>query len=154
MNTQAHRDAPLDTGTVEYAGFWRRVLAVLIDSILILCVTMPLLGAIYGWGYFLDESVSLIPGGAEFLIMYVLPALATIVFWKTRQATPGKMLLSMKIVDAETGGPMSTGQSVGRYFAYFVSTLIFLLGYVWVAFDARKQSWHDKLAGTVVVVRR
>ena len=52
MNTQAHRDAPLDTGTVEYAGFWRRVLAVLIDSILILCVTMPLLGAIYGWGYF------------------------------------------------------------------------------------------------------
>ena len=86
--------------------------------------------------------------------MYVLPALATIVFWKTRQATPGKMLLSMKIVDAETGGPMSTGQSVGRYFAYFVSTLIFLLGYVWVAFDARKQSWHDKLAGTVVVVRR
>ena len=154
MNIPAHRDAPLDAGDVEYAGFWRRVLAVLIDSILILCVTMPLLGAIYGWGYFLDESVSLIPSGAEFLIMYVLPALATIVFWKTRQATPGKILLSMVIVDAGTGGPMSTGQSVGRYFGYFVSTLVFFLGYVWVAFDARKQSWHDKLAGTVVVIRR
>jgi uncharacterized RDD family membrane protein YckC len=154
LNNPAERDAPPDAGSVEYAGFWRRVLAVLIDSILLLCVVMPLLGSIYGWGYFLDESISLIPSGTEFLITYGLPALATIVFWKTRQATPGKMLLSMKIVDAVTGGPMSTGQSIGRYFAYFVSTFVFMLGYVWVAFDPRKQAWHDKLAGTVVVVRR
>ena len=154
MNNQADRHAPPDAGSVEYAGFWRRLLAVFIDVILLLCVTMPLLGAIYGWDYFLDESRSLFPSGAEFFISYVLPALATIVFWKTRQATPGKMMLSMKIVDAETGGPMSGGQAVGRYFAYFVSAIVFMLGYLWVAFDPRKQAWHDKLAGTVVVVRR
>jgi len=154
VNNQADRDVPLDAGSVEYAGFWKRLLAVIIDVILILCITMPLLGKIYGWDYFLDESRSLFPSGAEFFISYVLPAVATIVFWKTRQATPGKMMLSMKIVDAGTGGPMSTGQAVGRYFAYLVSAVPFMLGYVWVAFDARKQAWHDKLAGTVVVVRR
>jgi uncharacterized RDD family membrane protein YckC len=159
VNNPAFPHAPADAGSVEYAGFWIRVLAVFIDSILILCVMIPLLGAIYGWDYFLnfleplDESRSLISSGTDFFISYVLPAVATIVFWKTRQATPGKMMLSMKIVDAETGGPMSGGQAVGRYFAYFVS-LIFMLGYLWVAFDPRKQSWHDKLAGTVVVVRR
>lgn len=141
------------TQTEEYAGFWIRLLAVIIDSILLLCIIVPLLGAIYGWGYFLDDSRSLIPSGAEFFITYVLPALATIVFWKTRHATPGKMMLSMQIVDAETGGPMSGGQAIGRYFAYYVSTLVFMLGFVWVAFDPRKQSWHDKLAGTVVVIR-
>jgi uncharacterized RDD family membrane protein YckC len=64
------------------------------------------------------------------------------------------MMLSMKIVDAGTGGPMSGGQAVGRYFAYLVSAIVFMLGYLWVAFDPRKQAWHDKLAGTVVVVRR
>jgi uncharacterized RDD family membrane protein YckC len=154
VDNQADRSAPPEAGRVEYAGFWRRLLAVLIDVVLLLCVVMPLLGAIYGWDYFLDESRSLIPAPAEFFISYVLPAVATIVFWKTRQATPGKMMLSMKIVDAGTGGPMSGGQAVGRYFAYLVSAIVFMLGYLWVAFDPRKQAWHDKLAGTVVVVRR
>ncbi|MEJ0084396.1 MAG: RDD family protein [Pseudomonadota bacterium] len=138
---------------MQYAGFWKRVLAVIIDSILILCITMPLLGFVYGWGYFADTSRGFIPGGAEFLISYVLPALATIAFWKTRQATPGKMALSLKIVDAETGMPISTGQAIGRYFAYFLSAIVFMLGYLWVAFDSRKQAWHDKLAGTVVITR-
>ena len=84
----------------------------------------------------------------------MLPAVATILFWKARQATPGKMALSLKIVDAQTGQPMSTGQAIGRYFAYFVSAIGLMLGYLWVAFDRRKQGWHDKLAGTVVVHAR
>jgi uncharacterized RDD family membrane protein YckC len=154
LSNQADPYTAAEAGSIEYAGFWKRLLAVFIDVILILCITTPLLGAIYGWDYFLDESRPLFPQGAELFISYVLPAVATIVFWKTRQATPGKMALSMKIVDAGTGGPMSTGQSVGRYFAYIVSTAVFMLGYVWIAFDRRKQAWHDKLAGTVVVVRR
>ena len=143
-----------DEGDVEYAGFWMRVLASIIDSILILCVTMPLIGAVYGWGYFTDDSRSIFPTGADFFISYVLPAVATILFWKAKQATPGKMALSLKIVDAQTGQPMSTGQAFGRYFAYFVSAIALMLGYLWVAFDRRKQGWHDKLAGTVVVHAR
>ena len=82
-----------------------------------------------------------------------LPAVVVMVFWAFRQATPGKMLLSLRIVDAATGGALSVGQCVGRYFAYVVSTLPLGLGFVWVAFDKRKQGWHDKLAGTVVVKR-
>jgi uncharacterized RDD family membrane protein YckC len=164
LNTPANRYAPpaakvgdteiVDPENIEYGGFWKRVLAAIIDSILILCITMPLIGVVYGWGYFADESRGFIPRGAEFFISYVLPALATITFWKTRQATPGKMALSLKIVDAETGMPMSTGQAIGRYCAYFVSAIALMIGYLWVAFDARKQAWHDKLAGTVVVIRR
>jgi uncharacterized RDD family membrane protein YckC len=81
----------------------------------------------------------------------VLPILATVLFWKYRAATPGKMILGLKIANAADLGPISTGQAVGRYFAYFVSTIVFGLGFLWVAFDAKKQGWHDKMAGTVVI---
>jgi uncharacterized RDD family membrane protein YckC len=81
----------------------------------------------------------------------VLPAVAVIVFWKFRGATPGKMAISAKIVDASTGGPPSTGQLVGRYFGYIVSILPLGLGLVWVGFDRRKQGFHDKLANTMVI---
>lgn len=66
------------------------------------------------------------------------------------------MAISARIVDATTGQPASTGQLVGRYFAYFVSIIPLCLGLFWVAFDRKKQGWHDKLAETVVVrnVRR
>ena len=60
------------------------------------------------------------------------------------------MLISARIVDANTFGTPSTGKLVGRYFAYIVSC-IFMLGFIWIAFDKRKQGWHDKLAGTVVI---
>ena len=61
------------------------------------------------------------------------------------------MLLSAKIVDASTFGPPSTGKLIGRYFAYLVSIVPMFLGFLWIAFDKRKQGWHDKLAGTVVI---
>jgi len=77
--------------------------------------------------------------------------MAVITFWLMKQATPGKMAVSARIVDAATGNPASTGQLIGRYFGYFVSFIPLGLGILWVAFDKRKQGWHDKLAGTVVV---
>jgi len=61
------------------------------------------------------------------------------------------MAISAKIVDAKSGNTPSTGQLIGRYLAYYLSMIPLFLGFVWVAFDGRKQGWHDKLAGTVVV---
>jgi uncharacterized RDD family membrane protein YckC len=136
---------------LEYAGFWVRTGAVIIDSILMMLITVPLIVSVYGWGYFGEENTSLIAGPADFLITWVLPAISVIAFWITKQATPGKMAVSAKIVDATTGRPASTAQLVGRYFAYFVSMIPIFLGVIWVAFDKRKQGWHDKLAGTVVI---
>jgi uncharacterized RDD family membrane protein YckC len=61
------------------------------------------------------------------------------------------MVIGAKIICAKTGGTPSTGQFVGRYFAYILSMLPLLLGYLWAAWDPKKQTWHDKLAGTYVV---
>lgn len=147
-----------------YAGFWVRFCATVIDVALILAVTLPLLTAVYGLDYFQTGALRSSPAGGatfepgplvrgpmDFLISYVLPAVAVIVFWRYKSATPGKMIFSARIVDARTGAKLSLGQCVGRYFAYLVSTVPLCLGFLWIAFDKRKQGWHDKLAGTVVV---
>jgi uncharacterized RDD family membrane protein YckC len=137
---------------VEYVGFWSRVGASIIDSVLALLILMPVLTLIYGRSYW--ESTRLIQGPADFLLSWVLPAVAVILFWIYREATPGKIAISARIVDARTGGHPTTGQFVGRYLAYYLSMIPLLLGFIWVAFDPRKQGWHDKLAGTVVVRAR
>ena len=136
---------------LEYAGFWIRTGAAIIDSFMMMLITFPLLISIYGWGYFDAEQTSFVAGPADFLISWVLPAIIVIAFWITKQATPGKMAVSTKIVDASSGNAPGAGQLVGRYFAYFVAGLPLGLGIFWIAFDKKKQGWHDKLAGTVVV---
>jgi uncharacterized RDD family membrane protein YckC len=135
----------------EYAGFWIRTGATIVDAILLMIITYPLLIAIYGWAYFDVEQTSIVAGPADFLISWVFPAIAIIWFWLKKQATPGKMAVSAKVVDATTGETLSLGQSIGRYAAYLVSFLPLGLGALWIVFDRRKQGWHDKLANTVVI---
>lgn len=139
----------MSSGDLEYVGFWPRVGASLIDTLLLLLICMPLVTWVYGWQYW--TSNAFIQGPADFLINWVLPAIAVVLFWVYRQATPGKIAIGARIVDAETGGVPSTGQLVGRYLGYYISIIPLFLGIIWVAFDPRKQGWHDKLAGTVVV---
>lgn len=133
----------------EYAGFWVRVGAAIIDSILLLIVISPLMTAIYGIQYWTNQSYFL--GFWDVVLNYLLPAVAIIIFWIYRSATPGKMMLKLSIVDAKTGGHPSKGQYIGRYLAYYVSAIPLFLGLIWVGFDKRKQGWHDMLAGTLVV---
>jgi uncharacterized RDD family membrane protein YckC len=135
----------------EYAGFWIRTVAALIDAILLMLITFPLLIFIYGWAYFDSTQTGIVAGPADILLSWVFPAIASILFWLKKQATPGKMAVSLKVVDAKTGQTLSVGQSIGRYLGYFVSILPLGLGILWVAFDSKKQSWHDKLANTVVI---
>jgi len=134
---------------LEYAGFWIRLGASLIDTLVLLIITVPLLTMIYGADYWL--STSAVKGIWDLLLSYVLPAFAVIVFWTYKSATPGKMALRLKVVDAATGGAVPTGRLVARYVGYFVSMIPLFLGFIWVGIDSKKQGWHDKMAGTVVV---
>lgn len=66
--------------------------------------------------------------------------------------TWGRKAMGMRVVDANTGSPIGGGRSFGRYlFASFISGNFFLLGYLWALWDPRKQTWHDKIATSVVV---
>lgn len=139
---------PQETLNVEphYVGFWLRFLAFLVDSILVSIVLYPLMALLFGWQLDYRDM-----GLASTLLSYLLPAAAIVVFWIYRSATPGKIAIGAKIVDAKTGGKPSTGQFIGRYLGYYLSSFIFCLGFFWIGWDDRKQGWHDKLANTVVV---
>lgn len=139
----------MNSNDLEYVGFWARVGASLIDTFLMGVIIWPVLTLVYGTDYWVDNAF--IKGPLDFLLTWVLPGAAVILFWVSRQATPGKMAIGARIVDQKTGKPASAGQLVGRYFGYYASSLPLFLGIFWVAFDPRKQGWHDKLAGTVVV---
>jgi uncharacterized RDD family membrane protein YckC len=130
-----------------YVGFWARVGASLIDTVIYMALFFPLLWLIYGKQYFTGE----LPFGTADVISILLPVIVTIAFWMKKRGTPGKLLVSAHVVDAETGANLKLSQSIIRYIGYFVSTIPFCLGFLWVAFDKRKQGWHDKIAGTVVV---
>lgn len=134
---------------LEYAGFWIRTGAAIIDSILVLIIVTPILSAIYGIDYWVGQSF--IKGFWDVVFNYILPAIAVIIFWAYKSATPGKMALKLTIVDARTGGKPSTRQLIVRYLGYYISSIPLFLGIIWVGIDRRKQGWHDKLAGTVVV---
>ena len=136
----------------EYVGFWARVGAALIDGILAAFILLPIMRMSYGGGGW-DASLRL-DSPANMFVNGLLPAVAVILFWVFKQATPGKMAIGAKIVDAKTGGKPSLGQCIGRYLCYYLSSFVLLLGFIWVGIDARKQGWHDKLAGTVVVRSR
>ena len=148
MDLESEKIAATQPG---YVGFWKRVVASFIDTVVVIIVTVPLLFAVYGRAYFSRDGTEPFAGLTDVLIQLVLPPLFAILFWKFRGATPGKMLVAARIVDARTLGEPSSGQLIGRYFAYLLSALPLGLGFLWVAFDKRKQGWHDKLAKTLVI---
>lgn len=141
---------PEETHPYHYAGFWVRLNAALIDSVLILLIIGPILTLLYGNAYW-DRDAPFIQGQWDVILNYVLPAFAVILFWLYKSATPGKLFLRLTIIDAKTGQKPSKWQFIGRYAAYYVSILPLGAGLIWVAFDPKKQAWHDKLAQTLVI---
>ena len=139
---------------VNYAGFWIRSLASILDSILFTLIALPPLIGIYGSDYYGHEfwtSDVWFQGIWNFWITSVLPFFATVVFWVCKSATPGKMITRIEVINARTGEKLSLGQSIGRYLGYFISMIPLMAGCLWIAFDKKKQGWHDKIAGTAVV---
>ena len=88
--------------------------------------------------------------GTMISVFLVLP---TTLETMTRGKSLGKMAMGLRVT-GEAGQRISFARATGRYFAQILSALPLLVGYIWAAFDSRKQTWHDKLADTLVVKRR
>jgi uncharacterized RDD family membrane protein YckC len=139
--------ASSSSSSPDYAGFWQRALAFLIDWLIVIVIAMPIIVVAFGAEYF-----SLDPVRRLWDVLFTVIIGAVVVgFWRYCGATPGKLAVGVKIVDAQTGNPPTTGRLVIRLLSYIVSALPLYFGFLWVALDRRKQGWHDKIAGTVVV---
>ena len=150
----------VDMEDVEYIGFWVRLVAFIVDDI-ILAALFFLLSFIFGFSgqesHFWKITVHY-RGGDDlamtilFNVIFAALFLGYFVFLTGRYgATLGKMLLRIKVV-GEDYNPISYGTAALREILGRIICAIFCyLGYIWVAFDKRKQGWHDKIAKTYVV---
>ncbi len=118
-------------------------------------LVLPLQFLLYGHDYFAwlrsDTSNFASYGIGDLFLSHILPFILLIFFWVRWCATPGKLLLDCRVVDSRTLQPLSLKQATIRALGYIISALPFYLGFVWIAFDKRKQGLHDKLAGSVVL---
>jgi uncharacterized RDD family membrane protein YckC len=138
------------SGGYQYASLWRRAGAMLIDvSLVAMVLSCELLAWIALTGEMPDwesrRATSLMAGtaGILFVLMIVLDSML--------QGTPGLQLMDCRIVDARTGRRINLGQSLRRGMSIPLSVLPGLLGLFWIGWDRRRQTFHDKLAGTLVV---
>jgi uncharacterized RDD family membrane protein YckC len=165
---------------LQYAGFWIRLGAYLIDSIPLLVLgfifLLPMFGAMgeamstmpppprgvsvdspeyLAWQSLLTERLAGATASmsAASALLQLVSAVYFVGFWAWRAQTPGMMLLGLRIARARDGTPPGLGRSILRYIGFFISAIVVFIGFIWVAFDSRKQGWHDKIAGTVVVRR-
>ena len=123
--------------TTARAGFWIRFGAALIDGILISIVTVPLQLGLNGTGY----ALSLLVGIAYY----------TYCEGGERGQTIGKAACGIRVRSIDDGGPIGYTRGFLRYIGRILSTIPFLLGYFWMIWDPQKQTWHDKIANSVVV---
>lgn len=152
-----------------YAGFWRRLAAMFLDSLLMNVVGF-VVGLVFGVviasmgqggnvGGFGVNSNEITPAQAVLTVgMYVILFVVNLGYFigmetSASQATFGKMALGIKVCDLQ-GRRITRGQAFGRYFGKIVSGLILGVGYLMAAFTDKKQALHDMMAGTLVVKAR
>jgi uncharacterized RDD family membrane protein YckC len=127
--------------SVEYGGFWIRLVAAIIDGIILAIVQFIL-------NLFIDDFTArnLVNGVVGWLYSAGLESSA-------QQATIGKRAMGLQVTDL-SGDRISFLRATGRYFAKILSVLIFFIGFIMIAFTEKKQGLHDMIAGTLVIKNR
>ena len=148
---------------LRYAGFWVRTGAAVLDWLIILGLGR-ILAQVFGVANI--DLMPLVEGDMTRMIplmqqlsLYVFAdgAMRIAYYWfflKKYEATPGKMVLGLKVVRSD-GSPLSHGQIIGRFFAEILSKYFTLgFGYLMVAFDSENRAMHDQMCDTRVVKKR
>ena len=148
--TQKVREGVASAATFTYAGFWIRLVAVLLDGVILFVANVVVQLAFVPMVRSGRLDMILTAMGIETLIGMAIGATYEGVFVSRFGATPGKMALELKVVRPD-GGPVSLGRAVGRYFAKFISWMMFGVGFILAGFDLEKRALHDMICDTRVL---
>ncbi len=138
---------------VQAIGFGRRLGASLIDWIVVgffsyaAILVLALIGALVGM---FSPNGPMAPERLMILLAFVIGLGYFIIGWGRNGQTLGKSMLGLTVVRPD-GKPLGYGKAILRYIGYIISGIVFSVGFLWIAFDKKRQGWHDKMAGSVVV---
>lgn len=143
---------------MRYVGFWRRLIAFIVDTIILTIAQIPI-DAIASPFTIKPDSLSNSSQSLTYLGANIIYALVIIVgwwlYWVTLQhkfgQTLGKKLLGIKVVDSQGKTPSSGVFGKREFIGKLASTILLGIGYLMIAFDSKKQGLHDKIAGTYVI---
>ena len=138
---RTHVPPSIDIQPVEYAGFWLRFIAFLIDAIVL---------------FALDFVLTLVTFGG-YVFMFGVPVIISWLYYalmesSEKQATLGKLAVGLAVTDC-AHRRISFARATGRHFAKWISAVLMFIGYLMIGFTAKKQGLHDMLADTLVVKR-
>ncbi len=143
-------------GTVVYAGFWARFGASLLDGLIIGAVSfvinfvVGIVAAFSGNGP--TSSILKMISQVVSWVVFAIELVYFIYFIGAKGQTLGKMALKIKVVKVGTNeAPGYLKAFLREVVGKFISSFVFLLGFLWMLWDKNKQTWHDKIAGTVVI---
>ena len=135
---------------VEFAGYGARILAYIVDGILVTIGVwvIAFLSILFGSGSELNIISTILLGLAILLGLVYFPF-----FWQRTGQTPGMQALNIRVVRDKDGGPVSWGSAILRLIGYGINSIVFGLpiGWLWNEIDSRRRGWHDLIGSTVVV---
>ncbi len=145
---------------VRYGGFWMRALALFIDGLIMGVVTVPVaVLVVLGMGgmHFDPQNPDI---GKILGLEAVIGVFGLAVglcyqayFVSKKGGTPGKLVLGLRIINAADGSNLTPGKAIGRYFCYFIDSIVLYIGYIIAAFDSEKRALHDHICGTRVIYK-
>ena len=140
---------------VFYAGNGARFIAWVIDGFILSAIVTAFVlvfGAIAAAAASNDNgTIAGLTGLFAVVGIFVVSLLYLPWFWGHGGQTPGLKVMHLRVVREQDGGPLSMGTAFVRLVGYWISGAVFYLGFIWILFDARRQGWLDKIAGTVVI---
>lgn len=134
-------------------GFGRRLAATLIDGTILFAATFLLTIVVGLIGVFIDMYTVEKPAPVDkigIICGLILSILYYVIAWSKSGQTVAKSVLGIKVIGAD-GQPLTRGKALLRYIGYVVSAIALSLGFLWIAFDKKRQGWHDKIASSYVV---
>lgn len=145
QETPVEKPMKKESGGKDYASFWARFAAALIDGILVGTVA----GFFTGGNTIGDGSISVGSAGG---VPWLIGSVYYVLMISKYGATLGKMAMKIRVENMETGENLTIVEAILReVVGKFASALVILLGYFWMLWDPNKQTWHDKIAKSVVV---
>ncbi len=136
--------------SIIFAGFWRRTAAYLLDAVLAFMLLLPYTYLLEYWLRPQFGDAKLLYGLTEFLLSDTIVMALIVIFWVKQGATPGMMLLDIRVIDATSGKWPGWKQATARLFMRMLAIMT-IVGILLLIWDRQKQALHDKICTTLVV---